>query len=424
MVTFASSRLEAWHAEGGRARPAIVGAGFIGRGLAYHLARTPGMQPPLIVNRTVARAHRVLVDAGYAPSSIVISDAPEVLGQALAEGRPAVTSDVSLVTELDVDVLVEATGAMGYGVEAMLTALRAGIHVVSLNAEVDALLGHLLHAEAAAGGAVYTIADGDQPGVLLRMLDEVRGFGLRPVGTVNCKRNLDVHQDPERSRAYAARDNTSVAMTTAFGDGTKMHIENVVVANVTGLLPRPLGTDGVRTTVAEIADDVATLGWDPGWVHYTLGGDFAGGVVVLAASDQPELDAPYLRYGKLGGGPLYPFFRPYHLIHLEVPATILQVVAERRPLGEPTSLPVADCVAIAKRDLMAGQTLEGIGGGACYGVAAPTSETGDLLPVGLAEHATLVRPVARDAPIRRHDVELDDTAELVRLRQRQDRQTP
>ena len=422
MSTF--HRLAALGEADNRVIPAIVGAGFVGRGLVLHLARTPGVAPPLVANRTPGRAVRLLEGAGHDPRVITVSDDPSRLSQAVAEGRPAVTADARVIPEVaGVGLLIEATGAMDYGTEAIRTALHAGLDVISYNAEVDALLGHLLTAEANAHGAVYSIADGDQPGVLLRVLDEVRSLGLRAVAAMNCKRNLDVHQDPESSREYAARDNTSVAMTTAFGDGTKMHIENVVVANLTGLTPLPIGTPGVRTTLAEVAADVAGEGFPDGFVHFTLGGDFGGGVLVLAGSDQPDFDTPYLRYGKLGDGPLFPFFRPYHLIHLEAPTTIADVTLDRTALGRRTPRPVAECVTIAKRDLEPGTVLDGIGGAACYGTSAAAGEAEGLLPIGLSNHARVVRAVGADRPVTLDDVEIDEHAALVGLRRRQEQLT-
>jgi predicted homoserine dehydrogenase-like protein len=150
-------------------------------------------------------------------------------------------------------------------------------------------------------------------------------------------------------------------------------------------------------------------------VHFTLGGDFGGGVLVLARSPDPEFDAPYLRYGKLGDGPWYPLYRPYHLIHMEAVVTIEQVLAGGPALGRRTADPVASCVAVAKRELRAGESLEGIGGSACYGVAAGSDEAAGLLPVGLAAYAVLRRDVSIDRAIALDDVELDEDSELVRL---------
>jgi predicted homoserine dehydrogenase-like protein len=400
-------------------RVAIVGAGFVARGLLHRLVRRSGMAPPLVVNRSLDRAVGTYAAAGVDRSGLLISDDPAELSAALADGRPAVSADAGVLPEVHgIDVVVEATGAMEFGARTILAALQASQHVVSMNAEVDALLGHHLDEVARAVGATYSIGDGDQPGVLMRMLDETVSLGLEPAVLLNCKRNLNVHQSPEDSRPFAERDGTSVHMTTAFGDGTKMHIENVVTANLSGLTPAPLGTEGVRTELATVAQDVRAAGIPAGSVHFTLGGDFGGGVLVLAASSDPEVDAPYLRYGKLGDGPWYPLFRPYHLIHMEVPTTIEQLAAGGPALGRRTPEPVASCVAVAKRDLVAGEELDGIGGGTCYGVAASREEAQGLLEVGLSQHATLRRPVPIDRPITLDDVELDDGAYLVALHQR------
>jgi predicted homoserine dehydrogenase-like protein len=397
-------------------RVAVVGAGFVARGLVHRLARRATMAPPLVVSRREEPARAILHQAGFDPDGVVRSDDPDVLSEAVASGRPAITADADVLPVVDgIDVVVEATGAMEYGTQVMLAAFAAGHHVVSMNAEVDALLGHRLEAAAASHGVSYSIADGDQPGVLLRMIDETHQLGLEPAVALNCKRNLDVHQSREDSRPYAERDGTSVEMTTSFGDGTKMHIENVVTANLSGLRPAPLGTPGVRTELATVAEDVRAAGVPDRSVHFTLGGDFGGGVLVLARSTDPDFDAPYLRYGKLGDGPWYPLFRPYHLIHMEVATTIEQLAAGGPSLGRRTPEPIATCVAVAKQELASGTTMDGIGGDHCYGVAAGRDDGDDLLPIGLAQHATLRRAVTIDRPVRLADVELDDTAWLVQL---------
>ena len=394
---------------------AVVGAGFVARGLVHRLVRRDEIATTLVSNRNPSAAVRCFDIAGVPSNSVLVSDDPDQLSAAVADNRPAVTSDAAILPEVEgLDVIVEATGAMEFGARTILAALEHGRHVVSMNAEVDALLGHHLTAVAADAGVVYTIGDGDQPGVLLRLIDETHQLGLVPAVALNCKRNLDVHQSPEDSRPYAERDGTSVHMTTAFGDGTKMHIENVVTANLSGLVPPPISTPGVNTELADVADDVRRAEIAAGSVHFTLGGDFGGGVLVLAESPDPDFDGPYLRYGKLGDGPWYPLFRPYHLIHMEVPTTILQVATGGPPLGERTPEPVATCVAVSKRDLSSGEPLDGIGGGATYGTAAAMSEAGGLLPIGLAQHATLRRPLAVDTPIALDDVELDEDAFLVR----------
>lgn len=398
---------------------ALVGAGFVGRGIAHRLLRGGRSRGLLMSNRDTERALAALSDAGAARADVVISDDAERLGEALHEGRTALTADASVLPEVPgIDVVVEATGALEFGASVILGNLERGRHVVSMNAELDALIGHELDAVARRHGATYSIGDGDQPGVLLRIMDEALALGLQPVVALNCKRNLNVHQSLAESRPFATRDGTSVHMTTAFGDGTKMHIENVVTANLCGLTPLPLGTEGIRTCIADVANDVREAGVPEGRVHFTLGGDFGGGVVVLAVPQDPSFDSPYLRYGKLGDGPWYPLFRPYHLIHMEVPSTIQQIAAGGPALGRRTPHPVAACVAVSKQALGTGTTLDGIGGDGAYGVALASSEAQGLLDVGLTAYATVVRELPVDTPIRLEDVELDEEADLVRLYRR------
>jgi predicted homoserine dehydrogenase-like protein len=414
------SRLQEWAEGGGHVRVAVVGAGFIGRGLVRQLELSPGMSPALVVNRTVDRAIDALELAGYGRAAITVSRESSELAEAIRSGRPAVTDWAGVVPELeDIDLVIEATGAMDYGAQVIVEGLASGKDVVSMNAEVDATVGYLLHDEARAHGRIYTIGDGDQPGVLLRQLDFVSLLGVEVVAAVNCKRNLNLHQNPDDSRPYAERDGTSVLMTTAFGDGTKMQIENAVVANLTGLVPDRRGMHGVETTIERAAEDIASAISRHGVVEYTLGGDFGGGVGVVGFGED-EMVRPYMRYGKLGDGPYYFYFRPYHLLHFEVPWTIADVVLDRAPLGVPVGPPVAEVVAVAKRDLKAGEQMDGIGGFACYGQVETAERAEGFLPVGLAEHARVVRRVAKDEAVPLDAVELSGDAEIVRLRRRQD----
>ena len=378
------------------------------------------MRPALVVNRTLDRAVEAYRLSGQRPEDVVRSDDPGVLAQAIADRRPAVSPTADVIPALgQLDVVCEVTGAMDHGARVILAAMAAGAHVVSMNAEVDATLGWLLHDAARRHGVVYTVSDGDQPGVLLRHLEFVSGMGFRIIAAVNCKRNLDVHQDRAQSAAYARRDSTSLFMTTAMGDGTKMQVENAVVANCTGLVPDVRGMHGVRTTLEHAARDIPAVLSRFGVVEYTLGGDFAAGVTVIGTSDEPEMTAPYMRYFKMGDGPHYSFFRPYHLVHLELPVTVAQVMLDRMALGEVTR-PVAEVVAVAKRDLRPGEPLDGIGGDCVYGHVDTVERAAGVLPVGLTDHARVTRHVARDQPVPLDAVELDEDAEIVRLRRAQD----
>jgi predicted homoserine dehydrogenase-like protein len=201
-----------------------------------------------------------------------------------------------------------------------------------------------------------------------------------------------------------------------------MQIENAVVANATGLIPDRRGMHGVRTTLEHACDDIMAILSQRGVVEFTLGGDFGGGVGVVGYAEDAEMVQPYLRYSKMGNGPDYFFFRPYHLIHFEVPVTIAEVTLDHHGLGH-VDEPVAEVVAVAKRDLRPGERLDGIGGFTCYGQIDTAKGAEGLLPIGLAEHARMRRPVAQDEPIALDDTELDESAEIVKQRRLQDRST-
>ena len=411
-----------WAASGAQLNIAVFGAGAIGRGIVHKLNRTPGMRPAVLINRSIENGLRAFEAAGIDSNDVVVSDDSDELAAAIGSEIPALSASPEVIQGLEsIDMAVEATGALDYGARVVLGSLEAGKDVVSLNAELDATIGFLLYDAARRRGVVYTISDGDQPGVILRQTELVSGMGFEIVAAINCKRNLDVHQNPETSRGYANRDNHSLTMTTAFGDGTKMQIENAVVANLTGLVPDRRGMHGVETTLERACEDIMETVSRRGVVEFTLGGDFAGGIGVIGSAEDPDMVQPYMRTWKMGYGPDYFFFRPYHLVHFELPVTVAEVALDRHGLGVPRARPIADVVAIAKRDLNPGDALDGIGGFTCYGHIDTVEGAKGLLPIGLAEHARMTRGVAQDEPITMDDVELDPSAEIVRRRGEQDR---
>jgi predicted homoserine dehydrogenase-like protein len=415
-------RMQIWAEKNHPARVAVVGAGFVGKGLVYRLSKIEGINASLVINRSLDNGLEAYVRAGHKRTQIVVSDDVNTLSRAIDSNKPALTSRLEVLQELkNIDVVFEATGAIDYGARAVLLALRSGKHVVSMNAELDATIGYLLHYTAAQHGVVYTISDGDQPGVILRQLRFVEGMGFEIVAAVNCKRYLDPHQTPDNSKGYATRDANSVLMATAFGDGTKMNIEQCIISNVTGLLPDCRGMHGVETTLDNAAADIVAALSHRGAVEYTLGGDFKAGVGVVGFADDPIMDVQPLRNYKMGDGPFYFFFRPYHLVHFEAPFTIADVMVDNMPLGSPSAPPYSEVVSLAKQDLSAGIKIDGIGGASCYGQVDTVQSAKGLLPVGISEHARLLRNVRQDEPIRLDDVELDEEVYIVQLRAEQDR---
>jgi predicted homoserine dehydrogenase-like protein len=199
-----------------------------------------------------------------------------------------------------------------------------------------------------------------------------------------------------------------------------MNLEQAVVANLTGLLPDCRGMHGVPTVLDRALPDVLAAISRDGVVEYTLGGDFGAGVFVIGRAPEPEVVRTPLRFFKLGDGPEYLVFSPYTLVHFEMPRSIAEVVLDDAPLWSPAGPPVADVVAIAKRDLAAGDRLDGIGGDTCYGQIDTVADASDVLPIAFAHHALVTKAVRRDDPIPLDAIELDAEAPIVALRRRQD----
>ena len=397
----------------GEAAIAVIGAGYVGTGVVHAIAQSPGMKPAVIVNRNTDRAIDALTMMGVSANDILVSESADELVSAIRSGKPAVTPHASILADLPVDVVVEATGALDYGTESILAMLDAGKHVVSFNAECDALLGWLFHERARANGVIYTIADGDQPGVLFRLQQQVEAMGFEVTASLNCKRHLNVHQNPETGAGYAARDTTSSHMTTSFGDGTKMQVEQAVVANATGFIPDKRGMHGIESTVATAAVDIPAILSAPGRVDFTLAGDFGAGVGIVGRHPNHDLHKQAMGFYKMGDGPDYFFFRPYHLVHLEIPLTIAELILDNEPLVTIDAPHVAEVLAIAKKDLASGEKLDCIGGFSAYGHIDTAENAVGYLPVGLVEYASMTADVAQDQPIPLSAVALDESKTVV-----------
>jgi predicted homoserine dehydrogenase-like protein len=406
-------------------RVGTIGAGFMGRGIVYQLSKMPGMMPSLIVNRTIANALQAYEYAGFNPKHVLVSDDPKALSAAVAERRPCVSAEPEIagaVTALD--VVIEATGAVELGAREALSCIRNKKHFVSLNAETDGTVGPLLKKKADDAGVVYTNADGDQPGVIMRVYDYCRGCGFEVLAAVNCKGFMNIHADPDSIKEWAVKQNTSPRMTAAFTDGTKMNIEQTVVCNATGLVPAKRGMIGVKTDQKNALKDfeaAGALNTTPGIVDYTLGGDFGGGIFIIARAEHPQMVKPYLKYLKMGDGPNYLFFRPYHLCHIETPLSAAEAVLYHEPTIAPLGRPVAHTITVAKRDLKAGDVLDGIGGFNQYGQIDTVWNCRGLLPIGLADNVRLTRDVRQDEPVPLDAVELDESKLLTKLWREQER---
>ncbi|MEJ8278260.1 NAD(P)H-dependent oxidoreductase [Pseudonocardia spirodelae] len=404
-------------------RVGLVGAGFMGRGLVNQIVNsTPGMDVVAIANRTVATAVRAYTEAGLEPVEVSTTAQVEAM---VATGVPAVLDDAfALLAAENIDVLVDVTGAVEFGARVTVAAIERGLPVVTMNAELDGTVGPLLAHRARAAGVVLTGADGDQPGVQANLLRFVRGIGVTPLVAGNIKGLQDEYRTPTTQQAFAEKWGQDPYMVTSFADGTKVSFEQAIVANAFGFTVGRRGMYGRdhaghvdELTQSYDVDELRALG---GVVDYVVGAKPGPGIYVLGTHDDPK-QRHYLNLYKLGEGPLYSFYTPYHLCHFEVPNTIVRAVDFADAALTPPAGAHVDVVATAKQDLRAGHTLDGLGGYDTYGVAESSAATRaeNLLPMGVAEHCTLVRDVAKDAVLTYDDVTLPPGRLVDALREEQ-----
>ncbi len=386
-------------------RVAIVGAGAMGRGLFYQCCVTPGIRCVGIADIELDRAVGCAAMMGC--EHRVVESAREVR-DAIGRGTVAVCRDGALLAGCEgADVLVEASNCIGPAARFAIGAVASGKHLVLMNSEVDLAFGPHLAALARANGKVYTSCDGDQHGVLKNLADDLALWGFDLVMAGNIKGFLDRYANPTTIVPEADKRNLGYKMCTAYTDGTKLGIEMALLANALGLAAPVPGMHGPRARhVREVFDLIDIPGeWQRAgpFVDYVLGAQPDGGVFAIGRCDHPY-QRGMMSYYKMGAGPFYLFYRPYHLCHVEAMAGIAEAFLDGRSLLEPSHGFRTNVYAYAKRPLACGETLDGIGGYACYGLIENCGEQHPGLPICLAEGVTLTRAVAKDAPILLEDV--------------------
>jgi predicted homoserine dehydrogenase-like protein len=422
-VIIVDSALRAREAEGRPIRVGIVGAGFMGRGLTNQIVNSvPGMRVVAISNRRPDRAMDAFRYAGLEPVAV---DGLSRLEHVIGAGGAAVTDDPLLLCRSEqVDVICEVTGSVELGTHVVIEAFDHGKHVVLMNAELEATIGPILDVYADRHGVILSACNGDEPGVQLDLYRWVKGLGLEPRVIGNVKGLQDPYRNPDTQKAFAEQWGQSPSMVTSFADGSKISFEQAIVANATGFtvqqrgMSRGLEYRGDVMTIGQLYD-VDEIRPQNGIVDYVVGTPLTK-VYVLAEHDDPK-QRHYLNLYKLGEGPLYSFFVPYHLVHFEVPNSIARVALFRDPVSRSLAGPVVEVCAVAKRDLQAGETLDDYGEFMTYGEAVAVEEmsAGRYLPEGLVEGCALTRPVAKDEVVTYDDVVLPQGRLADRLRAEQ-----
>jgi predicted homoserine dehydrogenase-like protein len=324
----------------------------------------------------------------------------------------------------EIDVVLDVTGSVEFGAHVILEAFRFGKPVVLMNAEVDATIGPILRVYAKRHGCILSACDGDEPGVQMNLVRWVKGLGLTPRIIGNVKGLQDRYRNPTTQKGWAERWGQNPAMVTSFADGSKVSFEQAIVANATGFRVRTRGMSRGVEFHGSIMDihqlyDVEEARAMGGFVDYTVGPALIK-VFVLAEHPDPK-QRHYLNLYKMGEGPLYPFWTPYHLVHFEAPNAIGRVVLFGDEVAPPLGGPVVEVCAVAKRDLKAGEVLDEYGMYMTYGEAVNAEEMSAqrYLPEGLVLGCRLTRDIPKDGVLTYDDVDLppDRLADKLRAEQ-------
>jgi predicted homoserine dehydrogenase-like protein len=403
---------------------AMVGAGFMGQGLTNQIVNSiPGMRMVAVQNRHLEKAFHVFRYSGL--ENIVQASTQSQVDEAIRAGKPVVTEDAFLLARSEqVDVVVDVTGSVEFGAHVVLEAFKHGKDVVLMNAELDATIGPILNTYAMNYGVIMSACEGDEPGEQINLYRWVKGLGLIPRVLGNIKGLQDPYRTPLTQQGFAEKWGQNPAMVTSFADGSKISFEETIVANATGFVVRSPG----MSRGLEYNDDVTKIGklYDieqlrelGGIVDYVVGTPLTK-IYCLAEHTDPK-QRHYLNLYKMGEGPLYSFFVPYHLVHFEVPNAIARVVLFRDPVVQPLAGPVVEVRSMAKRDLNEGETLDDYGMFMTYGEAVNADEMCEkhYLPEGLVEGCKLKRNIKKDDVIRYEDVVLPSNRLADRLRAEQ-----
>jgi predicted homoserine dehydrogenase-like protein len=416
----------------GRGRPVVIGlagAGQMGTDMVVQVALMPGLAIGAIAEVRPQAAIAAALMAGHAREDIVEATSAGAIDRAIEAGKIAVTPDLAALAAAGrIDVVIDATGNPNIGATFALDAIAHGKPLVMLNVEADITIGRYLKAQAAKAGVVYSLAAGDEPAATMEIIRFARSLGLEIVAAGKGKNNplrFDARPADYEEEARARRMNAR--MLVEFVDGSKTMIEMVAIANATGLVPDKPGMHGPAAGLAELATTLVPASHGgllsrKGVVDYSVGKGVAPGVFCIVETRHPRVLERMIDL-KMGQGPFFTLYRPYHLTSLEVPLTAARVVLTGQPDMQPLDEPVAEAVALAKRDLAAGETLGMIGEDQYRGWAMTYADARRLgaIPIGLAERARVTQPIKAGEMLLAGNCAVDESLVITKLRRALDR---
>ena len=397
----------------------------MGEGLAITMERMEGMGTYVVVDRGSGRSAEIYRSAGVQERDIIQTDDLDRASEAITDGKRVYTTNTALASAPPLDVTVEATGIPEMGAKVAIEAIAAGKHMMQMNVEADATVGAILRRRAQEAGVIYSLSGGDEPGAISELYEFATLLGYEVVSVGKGKNNpLIPTANPDTMAETAHRQMMNPKMLASFVDGSKTMMEMTTISNAIGYVPDRRGMHGPEVTPDTLAStyipeaDGGILS-EAGRVDYGLG--IAPGVFLVFTTDHPKLVRD-LQYLKVGEGPYWALYRPYHLTSLETPVSIAKAVLRGETTLATDRPPSAETVAVAKKPLRSGETIDGIGGFCVYGVIekAEVARRENLAPLGLATGARLTNDVEAGALLTYEDLELDESNTIIRLRREQD----
>jgi predicted homoserine dehydrogenase-like protein len=409
-------------------RVGLIGSGEMGTDIVTQCNQMTGITVAAIAEINPGAAKKAYTIAGNDESNFFASNKKSEFDAAIAAGKSATTEDAQLVCNSEhIDVVIDATGKPAVGAEIGLTAMEHGKHLVMMNVEADVTIGAYLKREAARLGVVYTLGAGDEPSSCMELVNFVTGMGYPIVAAGKGKNNpLKIDATPDEYAEEAKRRNMNVRMLVEFVDGSKTMVEMAAISNATGLVPDKAGMHGPSCSITELEHVLCPVADGgilsrKGVVDFSIGKGVAPGVFVIAEMSHPRV-RERMHDLKLGAGPYYRFFRPYHLTSLEVPLSCARAVLYGIPDMQPRDVPTSEVCAVAKKDLKVGERLDAIGEYTyrawIMSVAEAVAAKG--VPCGLIENGKVTQPIKMGELLTTENIAIDTSAKIVTLRKRQD----
>ena len=418
--------------EGKIIRAGIVGAGQMGRGMVTQMALMKGIMPAIVSDIKFENVINAFHYAGISDENIAVAKNLEEANRYMEQGKYVATENSDLISQANlVEVAIDVTGVPEVGVKIAIDAMNNKKHVVMMDVETDVVIGSYLKKLGDKNGVIYTGSAGDEPGAVMELYSFARAMGMEVVVMGKGKNNkLDYDCNPDTVLEEATRRKMSPRMLTSFKDGTKTMVEMTAMSNATGFIPDVVGGHGPSASPKDRCADlneIFKLKKDGGIlekhhvVEYVNG--IAPGVFVTVTTQNEEI-AYQMGYHSMGPGPLWTLYRPYHLCNLETPLTVAKIVIDGEPTIIPLDGPVSECIAVAKRDLKAGETIDGIGGYTTYGSIATAQETyekGYVVYALVNKNTRMKCDVKKGALLTLDMVDLDTSTQLYQVRKEQDK---